>query len=157
MNQIEVVNPILTYPQKSLRESIAKQQDYRYRIGDKGEEYVLSMERKRLEGTEYADMIEDHRDDPGAHYDFLSYTTHGEYIFLEVKTTSHADPHVDFYMSLEEVDFAWGVLENGNFYELHRVYDVNGKIGRLVFSGEWLLREYDFVATNFAVRLNKTA
>ena len=139
-----------------MREIIAQRQEYRNKIGNLGEQYVLAQERAKLAGTEYADSVRDYSDDPSTHFDILSYTKYGDPIYIEVKTTNSSRPDTAFYMSQEEIDAAWEFFVTDQIYEIHRVYNIGGEIDRLIFSAAWLFKEYDFEPNTFAVRPKRT-
>jgi len=152
MNQSERINSVAEPTGKSLRESVAQSQAYRNSIGIFGEKFVMEQERIKLKGTPFAKAVVDFSDDPDFHFDILSFSIFGEPIYVEVKTTASTDPYTVFYMSQKEIDAAWESWVRDETYEIHRVYGItSAKPGRLIFSAEWLFREYCLKPQTYAV------
>lgn len=107
-------------------------------IGEKGEQYVYEQERHRLlkSNSKYAnDVSREPAKDPKNGYDILSFTEGGEKIYIEVKSTKgNADE--PFFMTANEREKAKRVKKNGNIYQIHRVYNVEGDISCVVYEYE---------------------
>lgn len=96
-------------------------------IGDLGEKYVYEREIKKLIEAQRenlaekvnADIAKDHKKG----YDILSYTVTGEKLHIEVKATP-GSVDTPFYISKNEWDTASEFKNNGELYEIHRVYNV---------------------------------
>lgn len=94
------------------------------RLGELGEEFVLSFEQKRLEELGRIDLIKDlewtsKKRGDGAGYDIRSFCgSTDEELFIEVKTTN-AGKYQPFLISSNEVSFA---SENSSAYSLYRVF-----------------------------------
>lgn len=95
-------------------------------IGLKGEEFVLQLEKEKLnpELSEKVIHVSIEEGD-GAGYDILSYDATGKPRFLEVKTTTGAK-ETPFYLSENEKAF---IEEYGEEAEIVRVYHFNEKTG----------------------------
>jgi len=140
------------------REKLARQQQYRYRIGDIGEKYVLLLELQKLENSEFAELVRDCTCNLNAHYDFLSYTPSGQEIIIEVKSTASKNPYEGFHMSRKALEVAWDFYKQGKRYEIHRVYDVYGDIRRKIIPAEHLFsKKNKFRASEYSVLLDSTA
>ena len=124
----------------SAKRAIRQKQLKRVDNGLRGEEFVLEHERKKLAGTLYENAVDPHYSlDPSFGFDLLSFTTKGELLYIEVKTTSE-DADEPFYMSANEKGFAEHCRDEGLQYELHRVYHVNGIPQQIIYSLDDLLR-----------------
>ena len=93
-------------------------------LGLAGEELVIKYEKKKLEESGREDLAKNvlHTsliEGDGAGYDILSWTTKGEKIFIEVKTTT-GGINTPFYMSRNEVMFS---NVNAEHYCLYRLYE----------------------------------
>lgn len=92
-------------------------------LGKAGEEYVVELERDRLQNQgfpELADQVEwvaKTRGD-GLGYDVLSFDTDGTERYIEVKTTKQGKS-LPFYLSASELEFS---KEAGNQFYIYRVY-----------------------------------
>lgn len=122
-------------------------------IGCKGEDWVYSLELEKLKGTIYANGVNPNfSDDKDANFDTLSFTTDGDSIFIEVKTTTgKADE--PFYISTGELKRAKICLDKGELYEIHRVFYIDNpkKRGRNIIPVDKLFSEYDFIPENYRV------
>lgn len=103
-------------------------------LGYDGERAVVEAEKRRLaeHGLDHLAKKVRHVaevEGDGAGYDVLSFTTDGEELYIEVKTTCGPNT-TDFYISANEVAFSQKHADN---YELHRVYDFDRKRGELRF------------------------
>jgi predicted Mrr-cat superfamily restriction endonuclease len=96
-------------------------------IGDRGEQYVLELERRRLTDSGHADLaasvehVAKTRGD-GLGYDILSFDEAGNEMHIEVKATV-GPSNRPFPISSAEVAFS---VENPTSYWLYRVHDLDG-------------------------------
>ena len=119
--------------------------------GLRGEEFVLAKERKKLAGTPYENAVDPHYAlDPSFGFDLLSFTPDGSRIYIEVKTTSEKK-NMPFFMSASEKAFMEFCVETGRSYELHRVFDIDRKPRRVIYTLEDLLHfrytPHDYLVT----------
>lgn len=96
-------------------------------VGDLGEKYVYEKEIKKLLDAGKVDLAEkvdsDKAKDHKNGYDILSYTVDGRELYIEVKATP-GPLDTPFYLSRNEWDKAKELKDNGELYEMHRVYNV---------------------------------
>ena len=121
-------------------------------VGGRGEDYDLLEEQKKLQGTLYADKVDNsYAQNPDAHFDLLSYDREtGAPVYVEVKTTIHNGKE-NFSVSPTELDFMQACLKRGNRYEIHRVFltkDLKYR-KRIVYSAQELIRDYRIEPTGF--------
>ena len=122
--------------------------------GLRGEELVLAKERRKLAGTPYENAVDPHYAlDPGFGFDLLSFTREGELLYIEVKTTSDK-AEAPFFMSANERAFMEFCMETGRNYELHRVFDIDGKPKRVIYTLEDLLH-FQFTPHDYLVTKEK--
>ena len=137
------------------KQAYRKRQLDRNETGDIGEQYVLELERKRLAGTPYANLVNaNYSEDLQAGFDILSFTEAGQPIHIEVKSTRRSSSDEPFFMSLNERRFAEHCRDKGLDYRLYRVYGMAKKREKWkteVYTAEELLG-YDFAVDNFVVR-----
>ncbi len=95
-------------------------------IGDLGEEIAASIERDLLKGTGYETRVSTH---PARNrrngYDVISATRGGRDKYIEVKTSTSADPDESFHMSDAEFRRMKEFQQTGAIYRLYRIYDLN--------------------------------
>lgn len=97
----------------------------RQEVGEKGEQFVYDREVSRLKeaGSLYANKVSRKPSkDPKNGYDIDSFTETGDKIYIEVKSTT-GDADEPFYMTANEREKAKQVVENGEVYQVHRVYN----------------------------------
>ena len=137
------------------KQAYRKRQLDRNETGDIGEQFVLELERKRLAGTPYANLVNaNFSDDLQAGFDILSFTESGQPIHIEVKSTRRCSNDEPFFMSTNEKHFAEHCRDKGLDYRLYRVYGMAQKREKWkyeVYTAEELLG-YDFSVDNFVVR-----
>ena len=137
------------------RRAFRDRQADRNETGDLGEQFVLELERKRLAGTPYANLVNaNYSEDLQAGFDILSFTESGQPIHIEVKSTRRCNIDEPFFMSLNEKRFAEHCRDKGLDYRLYRVYGMAKKREKWkteVYTAEELLG-YDFAVDNFVVR-----
>ncbi|UHJ57109.1 DUF3883 domain-containing protein [Mycolicibacterium fortuitum] len=94
------------------------------RIGKRGEGIAYTMERERLAGLGIdPDLVTwESQIDELAPYDILSFDPDGQRIYIEVKSTTAADPAEPFYISQAEIVEA---SIHGDRYYIYRVTDVD--------------------------------
>ena len=121
-------------------------------LGLAGEMFVLEEEKKKLRKAKRTDLVKKvmYVGNTNAHYDILSFTTDGEPMYIEVKTTrSHRDSR--FYVTRKERDLA---KLKGSSYFLYRVHSFDDKERRGidVVGGEELEDRLDFEPVTYEVR-----
>lgn len=137
-----------------MKQVLREKQRKKDEIGDRGEQIVIQRERTRLEGSPFALAVNGNvSEDVTAGFDILSFSDTGTPIYIEAKTTM-GDEDAPFYMSRRELDFAVRCAENGENYQLHRLYNLDeaGNCQVQIFSAEELLREYTFTPVTYQVR-----
>jgi hypothetical protein len=91
-------------------------------LGRAGEEYVLEIEKKKLEKFQRPDLLKKVRwvsaDDDGAGYDILSFEPDGRERLIEVKTTNGA-ARTPFFISENECQRAAASTESWRLYRVH--------------------------------------
>ena len=91
-------------------------------LGRAGEEYVLEIEKKKLEKFQRPDLLKKVRwvsaDDDGAGYDILSFEPDGRERLIEVKTTNGA-ARTPFFISENECQRAAASAESWRLYRVH--------------------------------------
>lgn len=111
-------------------------------LGQEGEKFVASLERKKLRGTPFAHGVNEAvADDLCAGYDIQSCDLDGSPIYIEVKTTN-GDVSEPMHLSSGELEFAEYCYANDLRYELHRVYHLHNNRfppARVIFSVEQVL------------------
>lgn len=99
---------------------------YKNDIGEKGEEFVLQEERKKLINTEYFNRIQQiSKIDDRAGYDILSFDEDGTELYIEVKATENNDQF--FYISQNELSKSQEFNKLGKKYVIYRVFNVLSK------------------------------
>lgn len=109
-----------TYKDEAFYEYLRK---YQHLIGEKGEQFILEEECKKLKDTEYLNKIEHiSKSDSSAGYDILSYDKNGNKIYIEVKTT---ETNIDcFYLTQNEYEQAQTLKKEGEKYLIYRVINI---------------------------------
>lgn len=129
---IFVTPPIPTGPirevppglQRLVRKFDPVERDHRNRtLGKAGEEFVLSIERQRLDENNRTDLARKVRwvadeDGDGAGYDILSFTRNGDERLIEVKTTNGA-ARTPFFLTRNECDLATERPTDWTIYRVH--------------------------------------
>jgi hypothetical protein len=92
-------------------------------LGRAGEEFVLTIEKKRLEKFQRPDLLRKVRwvsaeDGDGAGYDILSFEPDGRERLIEVKTTNGA-ARTPFFLSENERQMAAASVESWRLYRVH--------------------------------------
>ena len=91
-------------------------------LGRAGEEYVLEIEKKKLEKCQRPDLLKKVRwvsaDDDGAGYDILSFEPDGRERLIEVKTTNGA-ARTPFFITENECQRAAASAESWRLYRVH--------------------------------------
>ena len=98
----------------------------REEVGDLGEILVLKLERERLAGTGYENLVNaNYADELGAGFDLLSFSDDcRQRRYIEVKSTLSNDPDEPFFMTAGELSFARHCQKNGMEYRLYRLYNL---------------------------------
>ncbi len=122
------------------------------RLGERGERFVLEIERERLRRADRADlarMVEwtSKEIGDGAGYDITSYNVEGEPRLLEVKTTNH-HRRFPFVVTRNEVAVS---EERHRSYELVRVFDFSHDPRFFVMPGA-LSRSFELEPKTFTAR-----
>ncbi len=95
-------------------------------IGDLGEKYVVEYEQLRLKksNSPYWELVDgSYALDNHNGFDILSYTESGKKLYIEVKTTT-GDPSESFYLTKNEYDTAYEIINRGDYYRLYRVGNI---------------------------------
>jgi hypothetical protein len=92
-------------------------------LGRAGEEFVLEIEKKKLEKFQRPDLLEKIRwvsseEGDGAGYDILSFEPDGRELLIEVKTTNGA-ARTPFFISENECQRAAASAESWRLYRVH--------------------------------------
>jgi hypothetical protein len=100
-------------------------------LGEKGEEFVVSLERERLTAAGRSDLAAAvtwvAKTDDGRGYDVLSFESDGPKLLIEVKTTTGTE-HTPFYVTANELAAS---KHHGSSYCLYRVFDFGRKKPRI--------------------------
>ena len=120
-------------PRHAVRIDYAARDATNRRLGLAGEEFVLALERRRLESAGRSDLAgrvahASREEGDGLGYDIRSFNDVGDPSLVEVKTT-RMGPHAPFFLSSAELDFARTCDEG---YLLARVFQF-GSVPRLFF------------------------
>lgn len=101
-----------------------------HRIGRRGEEIVLAVERRQLEdnGMDPAVVVWRSERNPFAPYDVESLAEDGQRIYIEVKSTTSSEPTEPFEIS--EAELRWAV-QKADRYFIYRVTDVLTAVPRI--------------------------
>lgn len=103
--------------------NIKEQQENNDRIGKKGEELILNLEKERLlqEGhPELSDKVKIVSEDYSLGYDVLSYNCDGTERYIEVKSTTSGLNHGQFYISANELSKS-KILNNYYLYFVFKI------------------------------------
>lgn len=112
------------------RTRIRKSQEQCNDTGDRGEEYVVALERKRLAGTVFSNLVSGNpSDDLSIGFDVFSFED-GSPMYIEVKSTLSNDPKEAFSMSAGEYEFAKTCAQTGRNFKLYRVSGMRKKQDR---------------------------
>lgn len=109
--------------------------------GERGEELVLAMEKRKLKDSGLDTLVcGDFADDETAGFDVFSFTEDGNPLYIEVKSSLGLDD--SFYVSANELNFAAYCAENEIPYQLVRIKGVMDSRKRTitVFSAEDVLQ-----------------
>ncbi len=106
------------------------------RLGQSGEDLIMSYERWKLLQVGRADLAQEvewvsRTKGDGLGYDIRSFTIEYEERFIEVKTTNF-DRETPFLISDNELDFS---KQNAEQYKLYRLFDFGRKPGLFTLSG----------------------
>lgn len=141
------------------RERQARRQAGRSKVGYEGEDWVYQLELAKLSGTPYAFAVNpNYSGDDHARFDILSFTTSGEFLHIEIKSTN-GGLREPFYMSSSELAFLEDCLASGEHYELHRVIyakDPN-KRKRIIYTARDVLEKFDYEPNTYLFRLKEVA
>lgn len=98
-------------------------QRFQSEIGEKGEQYILDVERRKLKNTDYKDKVEQiSKKDNSAGYDILSFEENGTELYIEVKTTDNNDDI--FFITQNELKKAENLKDEGKRYLIYRVVNI---------------------------------
>lgn len=103
--------------------NIKEQQENNDRIGKKGEELILNLEKERLlqEGyPELSDKVKIVSENYSLGYDVLSYNCDGTERYIEVKSTTSGLNHGQFYISANELNKS-KILNNYYLYFVFKI------------------------------------
>lgn len=101
-----------------------KLHEFQMEIGKLGEAYVYDVERKKLNGTKYLELVDNTPSKDGANgFDILSYDLQGNKLYIEVKTEAGLKDN-NFYISQNEINTGKGLIKQGKKYLIYRVHNV---------------------------------
>jgi len=110
-------------------------------LGRAGEEFVLEIEKKKLEKFQRPDLLKKVRwvsaDDDGAGYDILSFEPDGRERLIEVKTTNGA-ARTPFFLSENECQRASASAESWRLYRVHsfaqkpRIFQISPPLNKML-------------------------
>lgn len=132
----------------------AKFQEENREVGRLGEEFVLDIEKRKLNRQQSLNTEIEHtskKRGDGAGYDIAVFHSTGNYKFIEVKTTKN-ELKTPFYMSINEYEF---FLQHKEHYILVRVYNFNPatKTGSYeYFDGSVIEDLFDFEINAYKVK-----
>lgn len=155
-NDVKIALHSLKEPCKISHKMITRMKTLRDRfddIGCKGEELIYQLELEKLKGTVYENAVNPNfSSDEDAHFDVLSFTTNGDHIKIETKTTT-GKAEEPFYISSDELKRARECFINEERYEIHRVFYIDSpkKRGRSIIPVEKLFSEYHFEPISYRV------
>jgi len=121
-------------------------------LGRLGEEFVLTLEKKRLMKAGYPDLADkvewtSEKDGDGVGYDILSFDEKkNTELFIEVKTTS-GDKNMSFFISPNELDRSKDFPEQ---YALYRVFNFGSKPKIFILTGD-ISKQLYFDPTGYRV------
>ena len=145
--------PIMPLKRKQLGVSIRREAS-----GNKGEQFVLQQERKKLAGTGFEHLVSGvPAENPYNGYDIRSASITGEAEYLEVKSTVSRDPNASFQLTACEMNVMKSMMADGRTYKIARVYDVNGPEGPKViyYSAEEILRDFNISPAEYKIKRKK--
>jgi hypothetical protein len=122
---LSIASPIPRRLQHLARKFDPVERDFINRsLGRAGEEFVLNVERQRLEGADRSDLAREVRwvsaeDGDGAGYDVRSFNPHGHERLIEVKTTT-GSARTPFFISRNETELATERPGEWCIYRVHR-------------------------------------
>ena len=153
-NDLPTVMRTLSAPPETSRRSeeiFEKQHRHRMEVGFAGEQWDYKQELAYLRETDLTVAVnQNYADDETSHFDLLSFTRDGRPRYCEVKSTTRG-AKADFCITVSELALARACVENGELYEIHRVFHALDprKRCREIITGEQLLQDYDFVPFDF--------
>lgn len=116
-------------------------------IGDLGEEIVAGIERELLAGTGYESRVSTKPSKNRRNgYDVISSTEDGVPKYIEVKTTTSADPDEPFFMTDAEYRKMKALMDAGAVYRLYRIYDLDRdtqEYKKIVYTAQEVLDQYE--------------
>lgn len=131
-NNIAISSIIYTFDElknKYLSKDIdyLKLHEFQMEIGKLGEAYIYDIERKKLSGTKYLELVDNTPAKDGSNgFDILSYDEDGTELYIEVKTEAGLKNN-DFYLSQNEIDTGKSLVEQGKKYLIYRVHNILAK------------------------------
>ena len=139
----------------NMKQVLRERQRKRNEIGDRGERLVVERERERLADTQFAMAVNGTAsDDVSAGFDVLSFDAEaGTPIYIEVKTTC-GDERTPFYLSRGELEFLQTCADNGDDYQLHRIFnlDDSGRYDMQILTADDVIKDYELVPVTYQVR-----
>ncbi len=144
-------------PCHNLQDRIKENRELCDDIGRRGEDWVYQQEVRKLQGTVYANAVNPgYADDTESGFDILSFGKDGSSIFIEVKTTT-GKANNNFVLSTGELKKARECLAIGERYEIHRVYYLDKKCGRIIIPVKELFDNYTFETDSYKVKRKKVS
>ena len=140
---------------RTLQAQICEVNDDHNIVGNAGEDWVYQLERQKLAGTEFENLINPNfANDPDSHFDIQSYDPDTfEPKLIEVKSSKGHEEN-EFYLSDGEYRLLLECARMDIPYELHRVaYALTPrKRSETVYSPKEFLKNFDVFPIKYAVR-----
>jgi hypothetical protein len=130
------IEPVPVRLRRLVRKFDPVERDHRNRaLGKAGEEFVMELERRRLEEVDRSDLARKIRwvsaeDGDGAGYDVLSFETNGRESLIEVKTTN-GSARTPFYLTRNEREVAVERPLDWRIYRVH-LFAQNPKVFTII-------------------------
>ena len=115
------------------------------------------QEQEKLKDTEYCYAVNpNYSVNERSHFDILSFTPDGDFIYIEVKG-SKGGLEEPFFMSTAELAFLEECMIQGLNYELHRVIYAKDpeKRKRIIYTPKEVLENYIYEPSNYLFRLKE--
>ncbi len=129
----------------------------RSKSGFEAEDWVYLQEQEKLKDTEYCYAVNpNYSVNERSHFDILSFTPDGDFIYIEVKG-SKGGLEEPFFMSTAELAFLEECMIQGLNYELHRVIYAKDpeKRKRIIYTPKEVLENYIYEPSNYLFRLKE--
>ena len=141
-----------------LKDPMLLQQAEHLEAGRKGETWVASREKEKLDNTHYRNSVEISSNAQRSNFDIKSRTPDGKTLYIEVKSTEGGS-ELPFYMSANEYNFAEHCKEHNIPYELHRVHHVHDDALRdeVIYTAEDVVNQFDKGPASYLLKQKKNS